>query len=318
MELTETLKEAIAWRIRVRDGEGEDWDAFVQWLEGDASRSDAYDRVALLDQSLDASIDELTIALLGLVKAQPLAPWRPRGLWLAGFAALAAMILAMIGVAPFLFPGQDLYEVATTAGEQKLVAIEDSGTIALNGNTRILLDRRNPRYAELLTGEAAFTIRHDRANPFEVISGADRVRDLGTVFNVLRDAERFEVEVAVGRVLYNPGRENVSLGAGQTLRSRRSAPAIVEDKDPATMSGWSRGQLTYSNAPLEDVVRDIARKLGRPVELDPSLTGRAFAGSVRVDGEGDAVVANFAAALELQSRRTQFGWTIEPAKRAPR
>ena len=41
----DVLDEAIAWHLRLQTANGEDWDAFVAWLEADPSRSDAYDRV---------------------------------------------------------------------------------------------------------------------------------------------------------------------------------------------------------------------------------------------------------------------------------
>lgn len=44
--------EAIEWHIRLRDGRDEDWEAFVQWLEGDPARSDAYDAVVRADAAV--------------------------------------------------------------------------------------------------------------------------------------------------------------------------------------------------------------------------------------------------------------------------
>jgi transmembrane sensor len=44
--------EAIGWRIRLRDGGADDWDAFVAWLENDPARSAAYDAIAAADEAL--------------------------------------------------------------------------------------------------------------------------------------------------------------------------------------------------------------------------------------------------------------------------
>jgi ferric-dicitrate binding protein FerR (iron transport regulator) len=50
MTLTDETREAIAWRLRLRDAAAEDWIAFTRWLELDPRRQPAYERVALFDE----------------------------------------------------------------------------------------------------------------------------------------------------------------------------------------------------------------------------------------------------------------------------
>ena len=182
----------------------------------------------------------------------------------------------------------------------------------LNGSTRLILDRNDPRYAELASGEATFTVRHDDAHPFTVVSGDHQVQDVGTVFNLISDHGDFSVEVIDGAVLYNPGREAVSLSAGQTLTRPAGSQAVVARGDPQAMAGWRRGQLSYAGMPMRRVASDVSRTLGVPVSVSGSAASLPFTGSIRIQRDSAATVGDLASSVGLRARRTDTGWTIEP------
>lgn len=307
--------EAIEWHVRLQAGDAADWEAFVLWLEADPARSDAYDLVVRAD------------ALLGPDAFPPAAAnddWgarRPRrigpAIW--AIAAIAACLLLALVPLPWLGTGSDPYEVATAAGEQQNVRLGDGSAIALNGGTRLILDHGNPRFAELVAGEATFTIRHDSGHPFVVVAGDHRVHDLGTTFNIVHEGDRLVVEVIEGAVRFDPHAEAISLTAGQTLALRgQGGRPLVGRRDPGTIAGWRHGQLSYRDEPLERVARDLTRSLGAQVSVDPALAAAPFTGSVRVAGGAATVLTGFAATLGMEARREGDGWRIGPASRAPR
>jgi transmembrane sensor len=313
----DVLDEAIAWQLRLQTARGEDWDAFTLWLEGDPARSDAYDQVEAAHAALGAEAFP-PAAVPVPVAANDEAP-RSRRLWpwATAFAALAAVILVAFVTLPML-RGPDRYEIATRPGEQRNVVIADGSSAMLNGGTRLILDRNDPRYAELTSGEVTFTVRHDDAHPFMVVSGDHHVQDVGTVFNLISDRGDFSVEVIDGAVLYNPEREAVSLSAGQTLTRSAGGQAVVARADPQAMAGWRRGQLSYAGAPMRRVAGDVSRTLGVPVSVDGGAAGLPFTGSIRIQRDPAATVGDLASSVGLHARRTGTGWTIEPQPRAPR
>jgi transmembrane sensor len=308
--------EAIAWHLRLRDGDAADWEAFVRWLEADPARSAAYDAVAHAD------------AALGLEAFPPIAanddhfpdarPARRFGpIW--AIAAIAACLLLALLPLPWLGSGADRYEVATAAGERRTVPLGDGSAVALNGATRLVLDRGDPRFAELAAGEATFTIHHDAAHPFIVFAGDHRVHDVGTAFNMVREGERLTVEVIEGEVKFDPHAAAISLTAGQTLAvHERGGRPLIGRRDPGTIAGWRHGQLSYRAAPLESVARDLARSLGAQVSVDPGIAALPFTGSVRVAGGAETVLTGFAATLGMEARRDGNAWRIGPRARAPR
>jgi transmembrane sensor len=315
----EMLAEAVAWHLRLQSGADRDWEEFVEWLEADPARSQAYDQVEAGHAAITAGAfaHAADPSLIGAADETPRARWRGLGIATA-LAAMAAAILIALFATPLLTSAADRYEVATAPGERRDVQIADGSTVSLNGGTRVILDRNDPGVAELVTGEASFTIRHGRDRPFTVIAGEHRVQDVGTSFNLVRDSSDFSVEVIEGAVIYDPHRSAVRLGAGQTLRVSGNARPVVARQNPQDLAAWRRGRLSYAGAPLSRVTRDVSRTLGVDVAVDPEVAALPFTGSIRISGEPGATVNDLATSVGLRARRAGRGWLIEPHTRALR
>ena len=202
-------------------------------------------------------------------------------------------------------------EVATVAGEHRLVQLADGSSVALNGNSRIWIARADGREAELLRGEALFNIRHNPKQPFVLRLGEDRVEDLGTAFNVIRDDKVLRVEVAAGSVRFRRGGSGVQLSSGQTLDISPSGDAIVGRKNPLAIASWRSGQLVYEAVPVASVAADLGRNLGIRISVAPRLAYKPFTGSVHVGGGAQQVVPEFAATLPARARKSGDVWLLE-------
>ncbi len=316
-ETAQTIQaEAIAWHMRLRDDRADDWDAFIAWLEADEAHSDAYDKVALADADLRPEAFP-SIATAAANDDFVESTWGRGRRWATALSAIAAAIILALVFVPMLTMGSSRYEEVTAAGQRRDVSIGDGSSVMLNGGTRLILDRNNARYSELAAGEATFTVRHDSAAPFVVVSGDHQVRDVGTTFNLVREGDRFAVEVIEGAVIYNRANASVSLAAGQTLTATGER-AVVGRRDPQAMAGWRRGQLSYTSTPLEIVAADLVRALGAEIAVDPTVASVRFTGSIRVDRDAGSTVTGLAATLGLQARRAGNGWLIGPHTRAAR
>lgn len=314
--------EAIAWHIRLRDGRAQDWDDFAQWLERDPRHSPAYDAVAIDDAALDRTlVDWSREAGVGINDNEPLADQPLMGRrWLVGGLGAAAAAAALMFTTPWSSPRADIYEVATAAGEQRVVMLAGKDRVALNGDTRIRLDRKHPRFASLLSGEAAFAIVHDPQAPFELAVGDARVIDIGTAFNVVRTPSGHKVEVSQGSVLYNPAGEKIELVAGQTLTSVTGERRILVSRTPAAeVGGWQRGRLSYRSVALSEVAADISRSIGTPISVKPAIAGRSFTGTIEIDRNERRLFARLGALLDVDARRDARGrWTLGPIGQSPR
>lgn len=300
--------EAIAWVIRLRDAQAEDWEAFTRWLEADPSHAVAYDVAALVDEEVGALPRTSSVVLPPSNTISPPARRFSGRRQFLGWGVAAAMI----GVIGFntLDRTDNRYAIETGAGERRTIQLADGSRIDLNGSTRVILDRENVRLASLEKGEALFTVRHDDAHPFEVEAGDALLRDMGTVFNVVRDENELRVGVAEGAVLFNPDREAVNLTPGMRLRKTSNQAASVDRREPEAIGGWREGLLSYSGASASEVAADLSRNLGVPVKAAAPVADRPLTGVIQLDGEPEHVFHRAASLLGVSARRTGEGWIL--------
>ncbi len=241
-----------------------DWEAFAAWLGQKIEHAASYDEVALLDRELDEPLAALPrpTSTQGNDNSPPAAAGTSRWLIAGVGAALAAAVAGVIVVPNLLPPTTDFYEVATDAGQRRVVAFGNGNRVLLNGASRVRLDRNDARFASLESGEASFDIKHDPQAPFTLKVGSNRLVDIGTSFNVVRYPTGHVIAVSEGAILYNPGREAVRLTAGQSLKSDdRERQIEIASIDAAEVGSWQRGLLTYRAASLSDVASDLSRNL---------------------------------------------------------
>lgn len=312
------MDEAIAWHLRLALGRDEDWPVFVQWLESDPAHNDAYEAVADQDVALPvlmesaehpASADDADADARVSAAALHSPGGRKMGIWRWG-ALAASVALATVAGVQLLSNRTSTYAIETTAGESRTIALDDGSEIILNGDSRITLDRSDPRMARLERGEARFTVEHDASDPFSVTVGDARLVDIGTVFNVVRSDAQLHVGVAEGAVRYESASRQVELAAGDTLAVDAKG-AISIAKAPATAIGsWANGVLVYDAVPLRDVAKDLSRNLGVTMDLPAKLSSRRFSGVIQTDGGAPAVRARLEELLGARIAADGSTWTV--------
>lgn len=306
-----TEQTALDWIIRQRDPGFDDWEAFVLWLEADPAHADAYHAMATADKGLDELLTALPAAQ-ELAAAPGPARLNRRKRISGTLAASIVAVVALYLYVPHLYgPRADPWAVETAPGVRRTVRLADGSSITLNGGTRIMLDRANPRTATLERGEAMFTIGHDPDHPFEVQAGETRLLDIGTAFNVLRDNGQIDIAVSEGAVLYNPGREAVRIDAGHSLHADDEAGTYtLGDVRSSTIAGWRQGRLVYDGQTLERVAADISRYYGMRIAVTPAIAGQGFRGVLSLPPKEK--IETLAPVLNVDMRQDATGWTLTP------
>lgn len=204
-----------------------------------------------------------------------------------GQAVAAVLALAVAGAAFWSMSGGDVLaqRAQTDIGEQRTATFSDGSVVTLNVVTRI--DYRmapDRRQVWMKDGEAIFFVHKDPDRPFLVHAGPSEIRAVGTAFNVRRRDGVTEVAVLNGIVSVTTSRrpgaapQVVRLVAGQKLLveddTRQAAPA-VKTAAPQTIAEWRLRTVTYEDATLADVVKDVNRFYPRKLEVeDPALANR--------------------------------------------
>jgi transmembrane sensor len=311
---------AHLWVIRLQDSAFDDWDGLTDWLEQDADHLAAYE-AALQDDAWAAELfrhrPPAEPASQPIPLRPPVSQHRPqRRRWYAAGGAIAASLVA---VATFtILQGPAPSEIVTAPGEHRTIPLADGSRIILNGATRITIDPDTPREVELASGEALFEVKHDERNPFVVTAGGTRLRDAGTVFNVVSDAGSLDVAVAEGSVIYEPGRSEIRLMAGDALsRASGAASPVLRKASPRAIGGWQSGQLEYGNAPLDQVARDLGRNLGLTIRPANGAERLRFTGTLVVDGKAADVLQRAGPLLGVDFAADGDAWRMTPANGAP-
>jgi len=306
-ELRETAR---LWAIRVADPAFEDWDAFTDWLVADPSHAAAYDAACDENERVDALFPVPEPIVIVARR-----PTRRRALWLGAGGAIAAALAVTIGI-DMMGPASAPYAIETAPGARRTIALADGSMIELNGDTRLVLDKAAPRLASLERGEALFHVRHDESDPFVVTIGEDRLVDAGTAFDVVRDPRTTRVQVAEGKVIYNPDTNNLPLDAGATLVIEPDAVTLgrmpIED-----IGGWRHGALAYANTPLGSVAADLSRNLGSRISVAPAIAEQRFTGTIALENESAAAtLSRIAPLLGVVPQPKGGGWTLTSPNRA--
>lgn len=300
-------EEALGWVIQTRDPEFSDWDGFTAWLEADPAHASAYDALMLADSALDRLVPSEPVAMPPIAANDPGVPSRRPLRWIGGGAVAAALVAAVsLGVAN----RSDIYRVTTRPGEIRVIALDDGTKVELNGGTTMRFDRKDARFAALDAGEAAFTVRHDEANPFRVTVGDAVFEDAGTVFNIVRTKAATRIGVSEGKVIYNPQAEAIALPAGRALADDAQGLRVM-DIAPAAVASWRQGQLVYSNAPVTQVAEDAARSLGLTVQFTPQAQAMRFTGTLRLDRDPARFFAQAAPLMGLSAVRQGDAWLLK-------
>ena len=304
--------QAVMWLQRQDAMAAADWCQFVEWLEADPRHAEAYDRLAMGERVLG----EMDTAPAGRSLPEPANDRGHAGLrwsrWMSGGAAVAAAVTAMMVMRP---AAPDLYTIETQPGQTRQVALDDESRMEVAGGSRLILDRNNPRMVTLERGDALFHVHHDKRHPFIVRSGKLEVQDVGTVFNVTRDGSNFDVQVAEGEVLFQPGAEAVSLKAGAALSVREDRQEVrVARIDTSMVGGWRTGRFSFSNAPVSQVVSTVRRLYGTNLVVNDGLSSRPVTGIISLSGEASRDVPHIAAMIGARWRVDGERWILSPVE----
>lgn len=308
--------QAVAWVIRTRAVDFADWEEFTLWLEADPQHNLAYENVlGAEDEYVDLTTNieqyEESETLLPVpANDEFIMPGAQTNRRRVMFGAIAASLVFAVSAGVWTQMPQP-YDVMTGPGQREIVALPDGSKIALNGNTKIALDHKKPRYARLDRGEALFTVVHDIEDPFIVDTGDVRLVDAGTEFNVIRSTAALDVAVSEGLVIYNPDRENVSLPAGKRLYRPASGNRVTVSTITIEQVGsWRTGRLSFAGETLGEVAQALDRTLGVNIVASPDVAERPFSGVIQLNDDGQQNIEPIAAVLGVQAKKQGKGWIL--------
>lgn len=303
LETKEGLRdEAVTWLVRVQSdaATADDWAALTDWLEGSDARLAAFEEAELILADLEARTGEIADALptpASNVVRFPKPTARPaRRAWIGG--AIAASLAVLIG-GPALWRSSQGERVTyeTRPGETRRIDLADGTRINLDGGSKLSVQLGwRIRRVEMSQAQASFDVAKDPQRPFLIGVGDQRVRVVGTEFNIRHDRESVRVTVRRGIVEVaqrdGKGGPPARLTVGQELLHRQgAATSQVRRVDPDNAFAWSNGQLVADNETLGEIVADLNRRFSTQIRIAPEAASRRFSGVIALEDEDSAVRA---------------------------
>ena len=316
-----------------------EWERIGRYLAGESSPEEAAvirrwlqehpadaELIAALNSATTSAAAPTAIeveAALARVKQRARTGARSAALRFAGFAAVAAALLAAAVLIPWgsvLNRGGASSRLtapvafSTQTGQRDSVTLPDSSLVVLGPKSRITYATQDDMRIVHLDGQAFFRVMHESRRQFIVRTRSASVRDIGTAFSVQNtDIELERVVVHEGIVeIISPS------GGGDTLRAGDVAVIAASGKVETSRGiataddvAWMQGQVVFRDTPVSDIASDLRRWYGVELQVtDSALLRRHFTG-VFVAGEpgGGRSVVN-ALAMAIGARVESRGDTL--------
>jgi transmembrane sensor len=212
-------------------------------------------------------------------------------LWRRWYGIAAALVLAVVGGAYFIFnPLQGVTRYATPLGGLETITLADGSRITLNTGTAVRVRFGHTRRAiDIDSGEVYFVVAKDPTRPFVVIVANEQVSAVGTQFSIRRASNETQIIVTDGRVQLTSARpgaspESLSLQAG-TIAHARPANIQVEHASEAELDellSWRDGFVVFRDTALADAVAEFNRYRAETILIgDPSIARVKISGKFR-------------------------------------
>ena len=227
-------------------------------------------RRALPERFLENEWNHLSRKLdLDTQKAPAIKPGRRFRIW--HYAAACAVLFAIAG-AMFTNSVRNQkklvaeVEIVVPRGETRNILLPDNTVVFLNSDTKLSYNTNfgKKKREVSLAGEAYFDVTYKEGKPFIVNTPENRIRVLGTAFNVntYPDENLHQISLERGKIeVSHQNQEPYDLHPNQTYLLLRSSGSskIFKTEHVADYSSWSRGEIILRNHRFSDMARDLER-----------------------------------------------------------
>lgn len=188
--------------------------------------------------------------------------------------------------------------VTPRGGEFKIV-LEDGTEVWLNAESRLKYPETfgdGDRHVSV-EGEAYFKVAKNPQHPFYVETAGQRVRVVGTEFNVnvYPEAANVTTTLVKGSIALKPVNGNVGelmpTPGHQATFDKQARTATVKAVDTGIMTSWRNGKFVFENQTLGQIMLTLSRWYDVEYQfIDKSLATTEFMGSVPRYGEFSEVL----------------------------
>jgi len=312
---------AIFWVTRLHSGDCTDQERqdFEAWLAQSETHRTAHKEVEAFWNGL-SQIEPLAAPQLAAARTY-LREARQSRRAFSGKRLAGAGVLSLVFITGFLplwwsWLTTDTYR--TAKGDSMSIQLSDGSRIDLNTDTELSVQYTSTRRSvKLEHGEALFSVVHNEEKPFEVIAADGRIQDIGTRFNVYRQADRVSVTVLEGEVSVATGQSSTAqyLVPGQQISYDSTGhTSAISRADTDAITAWQKGRLVFKSQPLSIVLEQLSRYHDASLQVDGSRLQTLKVSGVFPTDNLNLALNTIAGALPIKVNQTATNiFVIAPA-----
>ncbi len=207
-----------------------------------------------------------------------------------------------------------IHTLVTPKGRQFKVVLSDGTNVWLNAATTLKFPvhfAQDERVVEV-DGEAYFEVQKSTKRPFIVHSSGQKIKVLGTHFNVhsYKEDNKSSTTLIEGKVeVSSSGQQRVLLPGEQAISSNQHNELLVQSVNAQDVIAWKDRLFVFHNEEIQDVMRQVSRWYDVEVEYLDGMEGKHIAGSIpRYENIGKLMAA--LAATDLLNYEIKGGTVI--------
>lgn len=214
------------------------------------------------------------------------------------YLSSAAIIVAILSIAFFLFVNHETSQVVNDSSSQKSIYLPDSSFVNLNAKSSLSYNPNTWEEKKLvkMIGEAFFSVK--KAGKFQVETATGTVSVLGTKFNVIARDSYFEVACYEGKVSVSAAGSQTILNPGETVRviSEKfveKANLSLRQKSPS----WLVGETSFKSLPTRFVLEEFERQYdvvlkSKNIDTNQVISGSFVHGDIEIALESISIPLN--------------------------
>lgn len=171
---------------------------------------------------------------------------------------------------------QDMYQVSTRCGEQKIIHLPDGSTVWLNaGSTLIYPKKFDAKIRSIhLIGEGRFSVQKNEDLPFVVQTNDQKIEALGTIFTVKAYSNTVctvtRLEEGLLRLSAKNSETYLLYPDQESVFDAQSGGVEIKRIDAGHLGLWYDGQLNFESASFDEITEAIARQYDIDFIYDPA------------------------------------------------
>lgn len=183
-------------------------------------------------------------------------------------------------------------------GGKYSITLSDGSKVIINSDSKLSFPKHftaTDRHIKL-RGEAYFEVSHNPEKPFIVETALQRVRVLGTSFNIAAyPEERTVTTLVTGKVNINTAAESRNLEPGmQGIIT--SGMIQVQPADLESALAWKNDKFVFVKTPLTDIIKQLERWYNVSINIQAgseSLSQKTFSGTIAKDASFEELLKLF-------------------------